>query len=88
MIARSRKRGYSDDTIIDTAVVRTISATSSSGNSSHVHIGVDAEGEDEDQHDDEVEPEVEQPGQHDGERDHQARELRLAHDPLLRRRSR
>ena len=39
MIARSRKRGYSDERSIETAVVITISAASTTGSSSHVHIG-------------------------------------------------
>ena len=35
----SRKRGYSDETIIETAVVSTKSSTSTSGKSSHVQVG-------------------------------------------------
>src|SRR5215207_3209962 len=40
MIAMSRNRGNSDETIIDTAAVITTRAASTSGNSSHVHVGV------------------------------------------------
>src|SRR5689334_6511499 len=39
MIATSRKRGYSAETIIDTATVKATSAASRSGTSSHVHVG-------------------------------------------------
>ena len=39
MIARSRKRGYSDETIIDTAVVSDEQRPAPAGSSSHVHIG-------------------------------------------------
>src|ERR671925_2208186 len=39
MIAVSRKRGYSADRIIATAVVSTSSANTTIGNSSHVHVG-------------------------------------------------
>ena len=39
MIARSRKRGNSDETSIETATVIATSSTRINGNSSHVHIG-------------------------------------------------
>src|SRR5436309_3906859 len=39
MIARSRKRGYSDDTIIDTTSVGTNIIASTTGSSSQVHRG-------------------------------------------------
>jgi|SRR3712207_2210943 len=39
MIAVSRKRGYKADRAVATAVVRTKSRTSTSGNSSHVQCG-------------------------------------------------
>ena len=84
MIAVSRKRGYSADTIIETAVVMTNSdASRISGNRSQVHVGVDPPGEDEDEDHDEVQAEVQQGRQHHGQRDHQPRKLRLAHHRLL-----
>src|SRR4051794_15704500 len=39
MIPMSRKRGYSDETIIDTAIVNTNRSVRMIGNRSHVHIG-------------------------------------------------
>src|ERR671924_198954 len=39
MIPMSRKRGLSEETIIDTAVVNTNRSTRKTGNSSHDHIG-------------------------------------------------
>ena len=43
----------------------------------------DAEREDEHERDDQVQPQVEEARDHDGQRDHEARELRLADDRLL-----
>src|SRR5438477_11344263 len=40
MMATSRNDGYSDETIIDTATVITVSGTSRSGNRAQVHVGV------------------------------------------------
>ncbi len=40
MIPMSRKRGYRDESSIETAVVSTNSHSSSTGSSSHVHIGL------------------------------------------------
>ena len=39
MIETSRKRGYSAETIIETATVNTSSSASTTGSSSHVHNG-------------------------------------------------
>ena len=56
MIPRSRKRGLSDDTIIDTAVVNIVSSAITTGNRSHVHIGATPKARRKTSTSDEVEP--------------------------------
>ena len=84
MIAMSRKRGKSDETSIATAVVNTNSAqraragtaaTSTCGSTPKARMKTNTTTR--------LSAEVEQARQHDRERDHEPRELRLAHDRLL-----
>ena len=79
MIAMSRKRGYSEATSIDTATVIAISSDQHDGNSSQVHIGVTPKASMKTKTTTRLSAEVEEAREHDGERDDQARELRLAH---------
>ena len=83
MIAVSRKRGYSDETIIETAVVSTNSSAEDTGNSSQVQVGSTPQARMKTNTTTRFSAEVEEAREHDRERDHEARELRLADDPLL-----
>ena len=83
MIACRGSARRATESSIETAVVSTNSGSRTAGNSSQVHIGSTPKARMKMKTTTRLRPRLKSAGEHDRERDHQARELRLADDPLL-----